>query len=97
MAYTNILRFMHLGLKSLDTVFNFYIILLLCVKLVFRAKLCLFLYPSSVFFIQAEFIILFSTASKYLGFWCKNKIKENKAHIFLTESYLMLQVQTIDG
>ncbi|WJE84519.1 hypothetical protein [Bacillus sp. DX3.1] len=30
-------------------------------------------------------------------FWCKNKIKENKAHIFLTESYLMLQVQTIDG
>lgn len=25
------------------------------------------------------------------------KIKENKAHIFLTESYLMLQVQTIDG
>ena len=32
-----------------------------------------------------------------LGFWCKNKIKENKAYIFLTESYLMLQVQTIDG
>lgn len=30
-------------------------------------------------------------------FWCKNKTKENKAHIFLTESYLMLQVQTIDG
>ncbi|WP_176540934.1 hypothetical protein [Bacillus cereus] len=25
------------------------------------------------------------------------KIKENKAHIFLKESYLMLQVQTIDG
>ncbi|WP_088038089.1 hypothetical protein [Bacillus mycoides] len=33
----------------------------------------------------------------YFRFWCKNKTKENKAHIFLTESYLMLQVQTIDG
>ncbi|MGV2483030.1 UNVERIFIED_CONTAM: hypothetical protein FOS07_02655 [Bacillus mycoides] len=32
-----------------------------------------------------------------IWFWCKNKTKENKAHIFLTESYLMLQVQTIDG
>lgn len=32
-----------------------------------------------------------------LWFWCKNKIKENKAHISLTESYLMLQAQTIDG
>ncbi|AJH16827.1 hypothetical protein IKK_05456 [Bacillus mycoides] len=32
-----------------------------------------------------------------LWFWCKNRIKDNKAHRFLTESYLMLQVQTIDG
>ncbi|MDM5191337.1 hypothetical protein QUG28_26975 [Bacillus hominis] len=34
---------------------------------------------------------------KHYRFWCKNKTKENKAFIFLTESYLMLQVQTIDG
>lgn len=55
MAYTNILRFMHLGLKSLDTVFNFYIILLLCVKLVFRAKLQGVYFPpgyNSFMFIQ---------------------------------------------
>ncbi|EJR99282.1 hypothetical protein EXW34_27845 (plasmid) [Bacillus mycoides] len=32
-----------------------------------------------------------------LRFWCKNKVKENKAYIFLTGSYFMLQVQTIDG
>ncbi|OOR53804.1 hypothetical protein S3E15_02954 [Bacillus mycoides] len=35
--------------------------------------------------------------AKDLGFSCKNKTKENKAYIFLTESYLMLPVQTIDG
>ncbi|PEE14845.1 hypothetical protein CN327_29820 [Bacillus cereus] len=40
---------------------------------------------------------LFSQFLHYIGFWCKNKTKENKAHIFLTESYLILQVQTIDG
>ncbi len=31
-----------------------------------------------------------------IRFWCKNKIKENKAYIFLTKSYLMQQAQTID-
>ncbi|PEC20549.1 hypothetical protein COM96_18725 [Bacillus cereus] len=30
-------------------------------------------------------------------FWCKDKIKENIAHIFLAELYFMLLVQTIDG
>ncbi|PEO35881.1 hypothetical protein CN559_30610 [Bacillus pseudomycoides] len=39
----------------------------------------------------------FTFRGYFKRFWCKNKIKENKAHIFLTESYLMLQVQTIDG
>ncbi|HDR7601599.1 TPA: family 10 glycosylhydrolase [Bacillus mycoides] len=37
------------------------------------------------------------TGTQGKGFWCKNKTKKNKAHIFLTESYLILQVQTIDG
>ncbi|OOR55091.1 hypothetical protein BGP34_25070 [Bacillus mycoides] len=47
------------------------------------------------------FIFSFSNSSDFpidsFRFWCKNKVKENKAYIFLTESYLMLQVQTIDG
>lgn len=37
------------------------------------------------------------SVDKKFWFWCKNKVKENTAYIFLTESYLMLQVQTIDG
>ena len=36
-------------------------------------------------------------AKREFRFWCKDKAKENKAHIFLAESYLMLQSQTIDG
>ncbi|PEB20693.1 hypothetical protein COO05_31855, partial [Bacillus toyonensis] len=30
-------------------------------------------------------------------FWCKDKIKENIAHIFLAELYFMLLAQTSDG
>ncbi len=30
-------------------------------------------------------------------FWCKDKMKTSKTHIFLTELYFMPQVQTIDG
>ncbi|PEC20543.1 hypothetical protein COM96_18685, partial [Bacillus cereus] len=30
----------------------------------------------------------------YQRFWCKDKIKENIAHIFLAELYFMLLVQT---
>lgn len=59
---------MHLDLKSLDIVLDLYMNPLLFVKLVFRAKLyCVCFYTHlPFFFIQAEFIILFSTASKYL-------------------------------
>jgi hypothetical protein len=39
----------------------------------------------------------FRGKSNYKGFWCKDKIKENIAHIFLDELYFMLLVQTIDG
>ncbi|WP_242215745.1 helix-turn-helix domain-containing protein, partial [Bacillus cereus group sp. BfR-BA-01383] len=35
--------------------------------------------------------------SRFVWFWCKDKMKTSKTHIFLTELYFMLQVQTIDG
>lgn len=36
-------------------------------------------------------------SGKKKGFWCKDKIKENIAHIFLAELYFMLLTQTSDG
>ncbi|CAI8707783.1 Phosphohydrolase [Bacillus pseudomycoides] len=33
----------------------------------------------------------------YEGFWCKDKIKENIAHMYGAELYFMLLAQIIDG
>ncbi|PQZ45252.1 hypothetical protein CQZ94_29890 [Bacillus sp. MYb209] len=39
----------------------------------------------------------FFKQSGNLWFWCKDKIKENIAHIFRAELYFMLLAQTFDG
>ncbi|PFK54995.1 hypothetical protein CN917_27475 [Bacillus thuringiensis] len=49
----------------------------------------LFLY---LFFLDGYVALL---APFVFWFWCKNKVKENKTYIFLTESYFMLQVHLL--
>ncbi|RWS39075.1 hypothetical protein EKA14_26360 [Bacillus mycoides] len=50
-----------------------------------------------IFLLIFMYMSLIGNEGKFSWFWCKNRIKNNKVHRFLMESYLMLQVQTIDG
>lgn len=44
-----------------------------------------------------EVVDISQTKEGFIGFWCKDKIKVNIAHIFREKLYFMLLAQTIDG